>query len=360
MTFRSRVRTSQPSKPGLFAAVRSRRGAFLPILAVTELSICLSILAALAVLVAFIPGSGDGAALAASSACDHPIRRLVSVGCGKRIAVLCDDACSIQDLDGARAATVWVRCGEQRVTAIAGSPVAPRLALGRSDGVVAVIDSDTLETIWDCSKTKSTVSSTTFSPDGRTMAIGTGHGEVFLVDAETGQPRHRFTVKDDVRAVCFSTDGKRFFVPTGSGAVSIRDVATGEETTQLPFGSEHGVTALGLSPDGNKLVVGNSYGEISLLDVADRRRIAVHQRFLLPILAAAFTPDGARIVTGSVEREIGVYAASDLTPLRTLAGHGRGTRSLTMAGGTLVSSGHDGRAVAWNLSSGAGTEVPIR
>jgi len=70
-------------------------------------------------------------------------------------------------------------------------------------------------TVWDIASLKpittlndiGSAARTAFSPDGRTLAIGTDSGTVTLWDVTTGQPIARLTGTGAVRAMAFTADG---------------------------------------------------------------------------------------------------------------------------------------------------------
>ena len=69
-----------------------------------------------------------------------------------------------------------------------------------------------------------------FTPDGRTIAVGSGVGVVHLWQVETGQELRKWTGDQGaVTAVTFTPDGKRLFTAGGSGKLHLWDTSNGKE-----------------------------------------------------------------------------------------------------------------------------------
>jgi WD40 repeat protein len=288
-----------------------------------------------------------------------PIRRIELIGGEDNyLAVLTDDTCLVHDFETEEASPIWVRCDDERVATIAGSPAEPRLAICRVDGQVAVVDAETLDRVWDRSIGAVSISSAVFSPDGRTLVVGTGQGFVLLLDAATGDVRQRVSVDSDVRAARFTPDGRHLIVPQAGDALSIRDAATMEEVRRIPTARGQ-VMAMAVSPDGKAVAVGTSFGEVWLHNLAAvREPVRVWEEFL-PVLALTFGAEGEWLAMGLADRSIRLYSADGLGPLESLAGHPFGTRDMVPSGDSLLSAGLDGRVVAWDVSTRKGRELMV-
>ena len=100
------------------------------------------------------------------------------------------------------------------------------------------------------------VSAVSFSPDGKTLASGSGDKTVRIWDLATGKELQRWSHDSYVTAVSFSPDGKTLASGSGDKTVRVWDLATGKELQRLSHDSY--VNAVSFSPDGKTLASGVS------------------------------------------------------------------------------------------------------
>jgi WD40 repeat protein/formylglycine-generating enzyme required for sulfatase activity/serine/threonine protein kinase len=145
-----------------------------------------------------------------------------------------------------------------------------------------------------------------FSPDGKTLAIGTWNGVVWIVDLTADGPRRRHVLGREmppsgsyiVSSLAFSPNGKTLAVSVGnSGALQLWDVDTGKEVQPLtgPIGATHDVA---FAPDDSILATASADGVPRLWNPISGQ---VTKHWPGPgdsTLSVAFSPDGQRLVTG--------------------------------------------------------------
>ena len=111
------------------------------------------------------------------------------------------------------------------------------------------------------------ITSRALSPDGRTRA-DPARGGIELRDIETGQILTTLVGKSGVvQSVAFSPDGATLASGTGIGAVNLWDVATERNIATLD-GHTSWVWSVVFSPDGKTLASGSRDGTVKLWDVA--------------------------------------------------------------------------------------------
>lgn len=121
------------------------------------------------------------------------------------------------------------------------------------------------------------------------------------------------------------------------------------------------------SPDGSTLASGGRGGSVSLWDLATSRvrsRLAGHRttpyfdgvvRQNAMIWTVAFSPDGTLLASGADDMSIILWDVKSGRPVRTLAGHKHGVRSLafTPDGKKLASGSADTTVRLWDIPSRA-------
>jgi WD40 repeat protein/predicted Ser/Thr protein kinase len=160
---------------------------------------------------------------------------------------------------------------------LAFSPDGDALAVGLSSGqnTVAVWNATTGKKTATFRGHTSPVSSAAFSPDGRTVASGSGvaifgmDGDIKLWDLKTG--KERLTLrghKGEVFGLAFSPDGERLVSGSADGAVKVWDVSTGQETFTFR-GHTGSVTSVAFAPDGRRAASAGTDQAAKLWDAAN-------------------------------------------------------------------------------------------
>ena len=140
-----------------------------------------------------------------------------------------------------------------------------------------------------------------FSPDGRTVAIGSGNGTLELWDVASGERRESLASHGDeaIGTLDFSADGSLLAVGHHDGSTALWRVTGDERTvTTLEGRDRTTVDDVTFGPDGQTLAAIYVDGTASLWDVPARKALGVYHRVTRP---AFFTPDGRSLVTGGAE-----------------------------------------------------------
>jgi WD40 repeat protein len=274
--------------------------------------------------------------------------RTTSVGCasasvwdthsGKQILVFDDHSKGISDIvfspDGRRIASVASPGGKnevllwdadtgrtvasfhppakQNVTRLAFNPAGTRLALGGKESL-EIYDPDKRQSLLAISTPAGYLD---WSPDGRLLATANelAWGEVKVWDADTGAQRFALPVagpKLPAGAVhvlshfrsplAFSRDGKLLAAATEnaqrfSGAITLWDMETGREVATLRDHADE-VAAVAFTPDGRRLVSGSMDMTLKVWDLEWARPVFTLQGHRDGVLGVAISPDGSRIVS---------------------------------------------------------------
>ena len=265
--------------------------------------------------------------------------------------------------DGAKA-----RIGKGWVSEIDYSPDATLLAVATSIGIW-LYDAHSGREVALLKGHAGTVTTVTFSPDGRTLASGSEDGTIRLWEVHTGKllrvlKSHSYKVN----SVAFSPDGELLASGDWHGAMRLWDAHTGT-IRQVLDGHAKAVNSVVFSPDGLTLASGSDDTTIRLWQVQNGKYLKTFEGHKGSVKSVAYSPDGTRLASG------GMPASSSAMPdglhlwdartgehLQILGrftngmydGHVFGVNSVEFSpdGKTLASGSDDATIRLWNAQNG--------
>lgn len=325
---------------------------------------------------------------------------------GKRIATGCADG-TVQVWDPQSGSAVLSRPFRHRggVSRVAFSPDGKWLAVGSEDKTAQVWDIAAGVRLTPPMMHGSRVDSVEFSPDGRWLVTISDDNTVRTWNAQTGLPvapilRHNSAPL----TVCFSPDGRGIltgnqdglarlwwlrppaFLPEGPAsppADGIRTVPSPEGSLIVTFGGEPyarvrrasnrepvspplrhegAVTAAAFSPSGEWLVTGSKDGTVQAWDAqTGAPRWTKMPRHASQVVTIAVSPDGKRIASGGEDNLAKLYDSATgqlvMPPIR----HEGAVFHVTFGGNgeTLFTASLDGTSRVWDALTGEPLTPPL-
>ncbi|MEO6594701.1 MAG: TIR domain-containing protein [Planctomycetota bacterium] len=222
------------------------------------------------------------------------------------------------------------------------------------------------------------VNSAAYSPDGTRIVTASEDGTVQVWDATDGKPLAQLRGhQGGVTAAAFTPDSKGIVTASADGSARLWNAATAAELAVLE-GHTHTVISAAFNADGTRLVTASYDRTARIWDLAARAKVAAllfpggdrpstadtpalrwdpedkqlagHTDF---VSAAAFSPDGARVVTASWDGTVRLWDAATTTALTVLGGHTDHVYSAAFDadGSRVMTASADHTARLWSTKS---------
>eukprot|EP00873_Tetraselmis_striata_P000604 jgi/Tetstr1/420868/TSEL_011941.t1 len=247
------------------------------------------------------------------------------------------------------------------VNSVAFSPDGATVASGSGDTTVRLWDAASGALTATLEGHSSIVHSVAFSPDGATVASGSYDTTVRLWDAASGALTATLEGHwNAVFSVAFSPDGAT--VASGSYDTTVRlwDAASGALTATLE-GHSDGVRSVAFSPDGATVASGSDDTTVRLWDAASGALTATLEWHSGIVYSVAFGPDGATVASGSWDTTVRLWDAASGALTATLEEHSDRVISVACSpdGATVASGSLDNTVRLWDAASGALTATLV-
>ncbi|CAD8213446.1 unnamed protein product [Paramecium octaurelia] len=199
-----------------------------------------------------------------------------------------------------------------------------------------------------------------FSPNGTTLASGSGDNSVRLWDVKTGQQKAKLDGHTHyVYSICFSPDGSKIVSGSEDRSIRLWDVQTGQQITKLD-GHTSAIYSVCFSPDGATLASGGGgqFGggdsSIRLWDVKTGQQKAKLDGHVSTVYSVCFSPDGTTLASSSYDKSIRLWNIKTGQQKAILDGHKDYVKTVCFNpdGTTLASGSHDKSIRIWDVMTG--------
>jgi len=160
-----------------------------------------------------------------------------------------------------------------------------------------------------------------FSPDGKTLAAGS-YQTVQLWDVESRMPGKKLTGHaGQVRCLAWAADGKQLAAGGGKpgelGEVRVWDVSEGKLAAGL---TEHRdvVEGVAFSAAGDVVISAGMDERALAVQVAGKKVVQAMVDHTNRVASVALSPNGKYLVTGSLDKTVKLWSATDYKPLANL------------------------------------------
>lgn len=198
------------------------------------------------------------------------------------------------------------------LVAAAFSPDGGLAATAERNGIVAWrTDNGQPAGFW---RTEAGVRSLALSGDGRWLLAGLFDGVAMLVDLRVGQPAGRIQHRFVVNTVALDGAGRLAVTGSDDGAVQVWNIEDGTE--RLAWRYPSGVSTVAISPDSRLVYAGRQHGKGEIRDIDGGRVVSQIGHDRGTIVAARFSADGRRLLTGLPAGRLILWDVNSGTQLR--------------------------------------------
>jgi WD40 repeat protein/tRNA A-37 threonylcarbamoyl transferase component Bud32 len=307
----------------------------------------------------YLTGRLDGSLRTLRSPRADPIRYLSISPDGSRLVAASHapaKPCSFLTIWGVEGGEVLAEHGpaETWIRSPVWSPDGRRLAWCESGGILVLADPAEPDRARRWNSPGGDLSRLEFDPSGGRLATASLSGEIRLWSVPEGEILEELAREEGTpNDLAFAPDGSSLATcACDEPTIHLRELLSGGRHLRLK-GHRKGVLALGFSPDGRRLVSGSLDGTLRVWDTATGEELIVLTRDREPVLAVSFDAGGDRILSGHLDGTLTVWDPVNGVAIETTWGHTAAVESVVWGSeaGEVHSASRDGTVKSWRLGS---------
>lgn len=197
------------------------------------------------------------------------------------------------------------------------------------------------------------ITSTSFSPNGKSIVATSNNGKLRIWDAELSSDIRVLNGHEKwVNSVNFSMDGKLIVSASGDNTIKIWDASTGIQLRSIDNQNIVVCHAV-FSPDGDRIVSASADGNLRIWNYNTGELIQTLIGHEKAALYATFSHDGKQIVSTSCDNTIIIWDAENYEYLNCLEGHNENVNSANFSpdGSLIVSASSDNTIIVWDVKT---------
>ncbi len=198
-----------------------------------------------------------------------------------------------------------------------------------------------------------------FSPDGKSLAVGSGppsrSGQVVVFDVQNGRSVRDFgdVHSDTVLGLTFSPDGRVLASSAADKTIRLLDLRRGEVMRSLE-GHTHHVLSIAWQDDGQTIASASADQTVKVWNVETGEQRRTISGFSKEITSVAFIEATNQVALACADGQVRLYDSSNGKSLRSFNASGDFlyTLSVTPDGTGLVAAGQSGKVRFWTVKDG--------
>ena len=242
------------------------------------------------------------------------------------------------------------------VSSIALSPSGKLIALGRYDGRIHTLNTDSLDNEHKFKGHAGRVTSISFSPDGGTLVSG-GYDKsvkIWTLQGHGTTPDLKISLKQEGKVQCLAFSPNRKLMAAGGDDKTITLLGTKSYDNPMKFIHwGEGIRCLSFSPDSQTIAAGSSDASIRVRNTIKGGKAAVYRGHTQEVKSVIFSADGATLISGSSDQTIKFWDVKNGQERLTLTGIDAAIQTLALSsdGKTLAAGTVDGRVILWHAAT---------